>query len=195
MRQTGQSAIVALAALLSWLMLRQLIIDDVGGRSAFDPLRLVFYLLLIAAPMLTFVPISNWLRAPLFEVESVASWATLGFVVAVVTPNNPPSLGQFLVLLLPLTVALATVMTLVSFLAGLRVYRGDPRRYDIIRARRQGYLASFMIIASMLLYSIGTLSPTSATMLLGIAILAEMFSLTRDGQRFRGSASRVASRT
>lgn len=190
MQRTGQSAIVALGALLSWMMLGQLIlVEDVGDRSAFDPPRLLYYLLLLAAPMLTFVPLARWARAPFYDVEAIASWATLGFVVALVTPADPPTLGQFLLFLLPLTVALATVLTLVSYLAGLRVYRGDPRRHDFVRARRQGYLAAFVLVASMLLFSIGTLSPTSAVLLLVIAVLAEMFSLSRDSQRVRGTAA------
>lgn len=189
MHRTGQSAIVALGALLSWLMLGQLIlVEDVGDRASFDPPRLLFYLLLLAAPALTFTPLARWARAPIYDLEAIAGWATLGFVLAIVTPADPPTLGQFLLFLLPLTVALATVLTFVSYLAGLRVYRGDPRRHDFVRARRQGYLAAFMLVASMLLFSIGMLSPTSAVLLLVIAVLAEMFSLSRDSQRVRETA-------
>lgn len=191
MHRRAQTAIVALAALFSWLMLGQLIlVENVGERPAFDPLSLLFYLLLLAAPACTFVPLAGWARAPLYDVEAIAGWATLGFVVAIVPPADPPTLGQFLLLLLPLTVALATLATLVSFLVGLRVYRGDPRRHGIVRARRQGYLVAIVLIANMLLLSIGALSVTSAVLLITIAILAEVFALTRDGQRIGRIASR-----
>ena len=191
MSRTGQSTIVALGAVVSWLMLGQLIfVDDAGGHTAFDPWRLLLYVLLVAAPVLAFVPIARWANAPFYEIEATVGWATFGFVVAIVTPADPPTLAQFLVFLLPLTVALATLMTLVSYLIGLRVYRGDPRRRDFVRARRQGYLASMVLVASMLLFSVGTLSATSAVLLLAIAVLAEMFSLSRDGQRLQRDAAR-----
>jgi len=184
MGRAGQSAIVTLGALLSWAMLGQLIlIEDVGSRPTFDPWRLLFYILLLAAPALTFVPLAHWARAPFYDVEATTGWATLGFVVAIVSPADPPSLAQFLLFLLPLTVALATVATLGSYLVGLRVYRDDPRRNDFVRARRQGYLVALMLVASMLLFSVGTLSPTSAVLLLVIAALAEMFALNRDSRR------------
>jgi hypothetical protein len=191
MQRTGHTAIVALGALLSWVMLGQLIlVKDVGSRSPFDPWRLLLYVLLVAAPLLTFTPLARWAQAPFYDIEATLAWATFGFVVAVVSPADPPSLAQFLLFLLPLTVALATLATLGSYLAGLRIYRGDPRRYDFVRARRQGYLAAFVLVACMLLFSIGTLSPTSAVLLLVIAILAEMFALTRDSQRVRRTVSR-----
>ncbi len=190
MGRTRQSAIVALGALLSWIALAQLIlIQNVGDRSTFDVLRLLFCMLLLAAPVLTFVPIARWANAPFYDIEATAGWATLGFVVAIVTPANPPTLAQFLLFLLPLTVALASLTTLTSYLVGLRVYRGDPRRHDFVRARRQGYLAAIVLVASMLLFGIGTLSPTSAVLLLIVVTLAEMFALARDSQRVRTTAT------
>lgn len=184
MQRFGQSTLVALGALLSWLMLGQLIlIEDVGSRSTFDPWRVLMYVLLLTAPILTFVPIARWANAPFFEIEATLGWASLGFVVAVIQPANPPTLAQFLLFLLPLTVALASLTTVASYLVGLRVYRGDPRARDVVRARRQGYLAALSLIACMLLYSVGTFSPTSAVLVLIVAILTEMFALNRDGQR------------
>jgi ABC-type multidrug transport system permease subunit len=115
MSRTGQSMIVALGAMVSWLMLGQLIlVEDAGDLTAFDPWRLLLYVLLVAAPVLTFVPIARWAHAPFYDIEATVGWATLGFVVAIVTPADPPTLAQFLVFLLPLTVALATLTALVS---------------------------------------------------------------------------------
>jgi hypothetical protein len=191
MHRTGQVALISLGALLSWLALGQLIlVEDVGSQAPFDPRRLLLYLLLLAAPVLTFVPLARWARAPFYDLEAVAGWGSLGFVVAVITPADPPTLAQFLSFLLPLTMALATLATLGSYLVGLRIYRNDPRRYDFVRARRQGYLVALVLVASMLLFSIGTLSPTSAVLLLVVAVLAEMFSLSRDSQRQRQSVAR-----
>jgi hypothetical protein len=189
MSRASQNTIVAFGALLCWLMLGQLLfVERLDRLPVLSSWRMLFYLLVILAPLLTFVPIARWMRAPFYEVEAVAGWATLGLVLGLVTPADPPSLAQFLVFLLPLTVALATLGTLASYLAGLRVYRNDPRRYDIVRARRQGYLMAMLAVAGMLLFSVGTLSPSSAALLVLVGVLAEMFALSRDAQR----AGRIA---
>jgi hypothetical protein len=189
MSRAGQNTIVALGALLCWLMLGQLLfVERLDRLPTLSGWRLLFYALVIMAPLLTFVPVARWIRAPFYEVEAVAGWAALALVLGLVTPADPPTLAQFLFFLLPLTVALATLGTLASYLAGLRVYRNDPRRYDIVRARRQGYLMAMLTVAGMLLFSVGTLSPTSAALLVLVGVLAEMFALSRDAQR----AGRVA---
>jgi hypothetical protein len=189
MSRASQNTIVAFGALLCWLMLGQLLfVERLDRLPVLSGWRMLFYLLVFLAPLLTFVPIARWMRAPFYEVEAVAGWATLGLVLGLVTPADPPSLAQFLVFLLPLTVALATLGTLASYLAGLRVYRNDPRRYDIVRARRQGYLMAMLAVAGMLLFSVGTLSPSSAALLVLVGVLAEMFALSRDAQR----AGRIA---
>jgi hypothetical protein len=189
MSRASQNTIVAFGALLCWLMLGQLLfVERLDRLPVLSGWRMLFYLLVFLAPLLTFVPIARWMRAPFFDVEAVAGWATLGLVLGLVTPADPPSLAQFLVFLLPLTVALATLGTLASYLAGLRVYRNDPRRYDIVRARRQGYLMAMLAVAGMLLFSVGTLSPSSAALLVLVGVLAEMFALSRDAQR----AGRIA---
>ena len=186
MSRTSQNAIVALGALFSWLLLWQLlVVERVDQQAAFSLWRLLFYVLIVLAPLLTFVPIARWARAPFYDVEAVIGWASFGLVIGVMSPADPPTLLQFLLFLLPLTIAIATLGTLVSYLIGLRVYRNDPRRHDFVRARRQGYIAAMALVAGMLLFSVGTLSPTSAVLLVLVAVLAEMFSLSRDADRVR----------
>ena len=82
MNRTAQAAIMALAALLSWFMLGQMVlVEDVGARSAFDPLRLLFYALLLTAPVFTFVP-----------PHSCPTW--WGYVSTVVTPGGMTSFAH-----------------------------------------------------------------------------------------------------
>jgi len=186
MSRTGQNVIITLGAVFSWLLLWQLLVAErIDEHATFGRWRILFYLLAVLAPLLTFVPIARWARVPFYDIEAVIGWASLVLVVGVVSPSEPPTLFQFLLFLLPLTVALATAGTLVSYLVGLRVYRHDPRRYDFVRARRQGYIMAMVLVAGMLLFSGGTLSPTSAVLLMLVAVLAEMFSLSRDVERSR----------
>lgn len=162
-----------------WFLLgRQIFLDDAGGVRLLSASGLWTSVLLILAPAATFLPVARRSRIPMFDAEAIAGWATLGFTITFLRPSNPPTLAQFLLFLLPLTISLSTLGTLVSYAAGFRIYRGDPRRYDMVRARRQGYLGAFFVVAVLVLHGVGTLTPTSGTFLLVIVCLAEMFWLT-----------------
>lgn len=167
-----------------WLLLwRQVFLVDAGAGTVLSLSGLWTCVLLVLTPAVVFVPLARWSRIPVFDAEAIAGWATLGFTITFLRPSDPPTLGQFLLFLLPLTVSLSTVGTLVSYAAGFRIYRDDPRRYDVVRARRQGYLGAFFVVALLLLQGVGTLRPTSGTFLLVIVGLAEMFWLTRGSAR------------
>jgi hypothetical protein len=120
------------------------------------------------------------MHAPLYDIEGIAGWGMFGFTLAFVSPSSPPTLGQFLFFLLPLTVALATVFTFIAWLVGLHVLRAaSPSvRRDTVRARREGYLVAFAMVAMMLLHSVGTLTITSVALLLVVVILSESLALT-----------------
>lgn len=178
-----------------WLALvRMVFVVDTGSRPALSWPGVTTFALLLLAPAVAIMPLARWSRIPLLDVEAVAGWATFGFVLTFLRPSDPPTLGQFLVFLLPLTVALASVGTLASFAVGLRVYRDDPRCHDVVRARRQGYLGAFFTVALVLLHSVGTLTPTSGAFLLVIVALAEMFWLARGNARAHSARAVARSR-
>jgi hypothetical protein len=127
------------------------------------------------------------MSARLYVIEALAGWGCCAGMLAFVRPSSPPSIGQFLLFLVSLTVALATIGSLASYLVGLRVYRRDARRHDFVRARRQGYLAALLIVGLMLLHSVGTLSAATAFLLLAIVALAESLALTRARARPDGA--------
>ncbi len=178
---------------LAWLLLVRTIVSSGTGSEASGWSVMWASLLLLLTPLVTFVPIARWSRISLFDIEAVAGWATFGFTITFLRPSDPPTLAQFLVFLLPLTVSLATLGTLVSYAAGFRIYRDDPRRFDVVRARRQGYLGAFFVVALLLMHGIGTLTPTSGMFLLVIVSLAEMFWLARGTARV--STTRAVSRS
>jgi len=172
----------------AWTALGRLIAnDDLAQRGVTSGTGLVACLLLLVAPGATFIPLARWAQAPLYDIEGMLGWGALALTLAFLEPADPPTLAQFLLFLIPLTVSIATVAALVSYLVGLRVYRYDPRRFDFLRARRQGYLASFSLIAIALLHSVGTLSPATGTLLIAVAVLAEMAALSR--ARMSGSGT------
>lgn len=164
----------------AWLTLGRLVASgEIAQRGVLSTEGVLTCLLAVVAPGATFVPLARWARAPLYDVEALLGWGVLALTLVFVKPSSPPTLAQFLLFLLPLTVALATAAALLSYLAGLRVYRDDARRHDFVRARRQGYLAAFACIALGLLHSVGTLSPATGTLLVAVAVLVEMFALSR----------------
>lgn len=169
---------------LMWLTLgRLVVVSDAGAGGMLTGEAILTYLLLFAAPAATFVPLRSWTGIPLYDLEGIAGWSTLGFILTFLRPSSPPSMGQFLLFILALTVALATICTLGSHLVGLRLYRHDRRRYDVVRARRQGYLAAMFGVALLVLHGIGTLTPISGTLLLVLVMLAELFALSRSNMK------------
>ncbi|HCG30313.1 MAG TPA: hypothetical protein PLR44_00485 [Thermomicrobiales bacterium] len=190
-------AIALIMISLIWITIGRLVaVTDAGVDGMRSGRAIIAYLLLFAAPTATFIPLRRWTRIPLYDLEGIAAWSTLGFALIFLRPDSPPSMGQFLFFTLALTAALATVCTLASFLVGLRLYRHDARRYDVVRARRQGYLAASFVVALLIFHGIGTLTPTSGTLLLVLVVLAELFSLSRSNgkpanERVAGYRSRA----
>jgi hypothetical protein len=182
MSRAATGIMLVIWSVVLWLTLAQLVlVADVGSEPFLSPRPLLSCLLLIAAPALTFVPLARWMNAPLYEVEGILGWGILGFTVAFVDPATPPTLAQFLFFLVSLTVALATLCTLVAWLVALHQQRGVRLRRNLIRARRQGYLGAFSVVALLLLHGAGTLTPMSVILLLAVVVLGEILATTVTG--------------
>jgi hypothetical protein len=175
----GYCLIVSFAWLTLW---RLVLLEDVAARGMTSSYGLLTWFLLIAAPAATFIPLAHLARAPLYDLEGWLGWSSLLAMLAFLEPAERPTLAQFLLFLIPLTVAIASVASAGSYLIGLRVYRFDPRRHDFMRARRQGYLTAVTLIAVGLLRGAGTLTPATGTLIVAIAFLTEMLLLTRTGR-------------
>lgn len=168
---------------VAWVALGWLVfVRNVGELPASNALVFLTGALLVAAPALTFVPLARVLQAPLYEVEGIFGWATFGFVITFLTPGETLSRGEFLIFLLPLTVAIASVVTLIAHAFDRRIHRHAPYRQSFLRARRQGYLAALVMVALFLLHGIQVLSLVNGTLLLVVAILCEVVMLSRDRQ-------------
>lgn len=178
MQHRISQALYACTAVLLWVLLAYLLfVDDVGSRAVLDIRTIIAVALLVGAPAATCIPLARWVRAPLYEAEGIIGWAVLGVMLTFVTPSNPVSLGEFVAFLVTLTIAIASVASMLAYLVGLRVLRGSPRRHDFLRARRQGYLAAFGIVSMIVLSSVGTLTLTSTAMMLVIIVLVELLAL------------------
>lgn len=163
-----------------WVLLGYLVIHENAGDQAFmRPKSILTCAVLVLAPALTFIPIASRIQAPLFDLEATVGWATLGFVVTFTSPASPLERSQFLMLLLPLIVALGSMLTLVAYAFVRRLHDGDPFPGQFVRARREGYLASIVIVFLLLLHSLGILGPFNALLAVTSAVLAEALLLAR----------------
>lgn len=161
-----------------WVLLIHLVVNrDAGGQSLFSPVAILTAALLVLAPALVFLPIGSFLRTPFYDIEAVLGWATLGFVVVFFRPDSPLSHEQFLALHLPLTVALASVTTLIAY-AFIRRIRGTADRAgNVLQARRVGYLAALALVTLALLSALELLTPFNGTLVVAVAVLAESLAV------------------
>jgi hypothetical protein len=182
---------VYIAAGIAWLAVYGMMVNyDVGAVRDFVAFeRLIAYGLFILAPMLTFLPIGRGLKIPLYELEAVAAWSTLLFMITFIDPGNYPALPVLLVFLISLMMSLATIFTLVSYAIGYRLLTRRSQRYDFLRARREGYLVSMFLVGLLLLHLLDVLTIVNGALLGLIIVLLEVFLLSRGSQADQNSSA------
>ncbi len=173
-----------LASAISWMVVYNLIVvRDVGALTDFwSTERLIAYGAFVLAPAITFMPIAHKLHIPLYDLEAIVAWSTLAFVFTFVDPRSSPPLSMLLIFLVSLVMAVATVLTLLSYATGLRFYARRSQKYDFVRARREGYLGSIFCVGLLLLNFLSVLSIVSVALMGLIVLLLEIFLLSRGGQ-------------
>jgi len=169
---------------IAWSVVYYLIVvRDVGTIASFwAPWRLLAYFVFILAPAVTFMPLAHKLRLPLYDLEAIVGWSTLAFVLTFVNPQAQPTLPMLLALLVSLVISLSTVLSLISYATGLRLFARRSQRYDFVRARREGYLGAIFVAGLLLLSFLKVLALTNAALLGLIVFLLEIFLLSRGGQ-------------
>lgn len=173
--------LIAIAAVASWVAVWALIVPyDIGAVDSFTaPERLLAYAVFIAAPLLTFGSIGRVLQIPLYDLEAVVGWSTLMFVVTFFNPGEQPPFTMLLVFLLSLLMSLATIFTLISYAVGYRLLTRRSQKYDFLRARREGYLISMLLVGTLLLHLLEVLTIVNGALLGLIIVLLEIFLLSR----------------
>lgn len=172
---------IMLTAVLTWVLVYYLIVsDNVGAQHAFwSPARILAYIIFFLAPAVTFIPISRLFHIPVYDLEAIAGWSTLLYVVTFVDPGSQPTTTVLLLFLVPLTISLATIFTLFSYAIGYRFLRRRSQRYDFVRARREGYLIAMFGVGCLLLKLLTVLTPINILLLGLIIVLLEVFLLSR----------------
>jgi hypothetical protein len=169
--------------LLATLLLVNLIVSgSVGGLAdTWAAQRIVTYALLLLAPLLIYLPISQALGLRYFWMFAVISWALFGYLLAFVTPPLAEQANAvwYAIFLTLFFAVLTTIFTPLTYLIGYRFYSLKVHRRDIGRARRQAILISLYIVALFLLTAVGVLNPLNAILLGAATAVLEFFFLTR----------------
>jgi hypothetical protein len=178
--------LVAAAAGLCWAAaLALLIFGDLQRlASPLAPERLLYYALVLAAALLTFVPIEARLSLTGLTVEGVIGFGLLAYTLAFVPapqgwllePTDLPIYGLFFLALL-----IAGAATARPFIAVLsrRFYQQRARAFDQRRLRRQAYEVGLFLAASAALASLQALSWVSMLLLFVAILIAELLLLAR----------------
>ena len=125
-----------------------------GGTSAADPGYLFLCGLLVLAPALAALPAGRVLRAPLWTLEAIVSWAALGYLVLWVDPR-----------VLPRPLALALFLTaLFGALASPTLLWAARCNGRVQRARWQGYLIAGVPCGLLLLHALDAFVPLNVAL-------------------------------
>jgi len=149
-----------------------------------NPWRIVFYVLLVLAPAISFVPLALWLRWPLFAPYAVIGWAVFGGLLAFIPPAPEVLSGRLSPLahwyfFLALFVVLTTIFAPLAHRIGLRWLTSRTHRGDIVRAWREAGLLSLYIVGLTVIASLGLFTWPIALLSLLFLVLVEALFLAR----------------
>jgi hypothetical protein len=177
---------LALAAGLCWSgALLLLFLANLNAET--DPLapqRLLFYALVLAAGLLTFVPIQYGMGLPSLAFEGVGGTALLFYTIAFVPPPTGwllslPDLPVYMLLILSLFWTSSAVVLPFVYAAGQRLFKHRARRRDFRRARRQSYEIGLLVACLAVLAALHVLSWVSLLLLVLILVIGELLLLSR----------------
>jgi hypothetical protein len=180
------SFVLAMAAGLCWTGALALLFLAGLHREAnlLAPQRMLFYALVLAATLLTFVPLQLALRVPRLAFDGVVSLSLLLYTVAFVPPPTGwllalPDLPVYVLFLGLLFWSTSTVVLPFTYAAGQRLFKQRARRHDTQRARRQAYEIGALVACTAGLAALHVLTWVSLLLLVLILSMAELLFLSR----------------
>lgn len=181
-----RSLVVALAAGLCWAgALVLLFLGELQRES--NPLalqRLLFYMLVLGAGLLTFVPAQRAMGLPRLAIEGVTGTTLLLYTVAFVPPPTDwllalPDLPVYALLLGALFWSTAALALPLVYAIGQRVLRQRAHRLDVRRAWRQAYEVGLFVACAAALGALDVLTWVSLLLLALILVVAELLFLSQ----------------
>lgn len=179
------AVLIAAAAGLCWAAaLALLLFGGVDGEAdPWAPRRILFYLAVLLAGLLTFVPVQRALGIPGLAFEGIAGVGLLFYTVAFVPAPTAwllalPDLAVYLLLAAAVFWSVSAIATPLTYALGQRLFRQRARRYDLRRARRQAHEIGGLAALCVGLAGLRLLTPLSVVLLALIMIVAELLFLS-----------------
>lgn len=141
--------------------------------------RVIAYVLLFAAPLFLFAPLSSFLRLGPVWALGTASWALLGYVLLFAGPPSraEADLLTYVAFLGLLFLALATALSVPMAALSMRLL--PPSSLEWVRALRQGSLLALFAVSLLAMSPLGVLNWLNVFLVFTIVALTEFFFLAR----------------
>jgi hypothetical protein len=192
-RQT--SLLLAAVAGLCWAAALALLLfgNLAAEREPLALQRVLFYALILAAPLLTFAPVERSLHLPGLTVEGVIGAFALLYSLAFVPAPRAwllalPELPVYTLLLMALFLCGAALSRPLIHGVSVRLFRARARALDNRRVRRQSYEVGLLVAMVAALAGLRVLTWISLVLLVLALLIAELLFLsqvpaeTADGQ-------------
>jgi hypothetical protein len=184
--QRQYSLLLAAIAGLCWASALALLLFGGVSREA-DPLalqRLIFYVLVLVASLLTFAPVEHGSGLTGLTVEGTLGASLLLYALAFVPAPREwllslPDLPVYGLLLAALFLCGAAVSRPLIFAASLRIYRQRARALDGRRVRRQSYELGLLVATVAALAALRVLTWVSLLLLALALVIAELLFLSQ----------------
>lgn len=178
--------ILALAAVLFWLgALALLVLGNLEGEtSPLAPQRVLYYLLLVAAGLLTFAPLEVRMHLRGITLEGTAGFFLLLYTLAFVPPPTDwllhlPDLPVYALFLLAFFWSISALVLPFVFALGRVLFKQRKRQNDVPRAWRQAHEIGFLLTALVALVALRAISLINVLLLVFIVLIAEILFLAR----------------
>ncbi len=155
----------------------------------------LFYVLVLAASVLTFAPLQQHMELPRLAVEGTTGFALLFHTLAFVPPPNGwllslPDLPVYALLIT--AIFLSTSALVLPFIYALRqrFIKKRAHRLDMRQARRQAYVAGGIAACGIILAGLRMLTWISFLLLVLIVLMVELMMLVRGKVAAKGDGTR-----
>jgi hypothetical protein len=177
--------LLAVAAGLCWACAIALLLS--GNLDAAHDLlatpRLIYYGLVLAAGLLTFVPVQRQLRLPGLAFEGIAGVFLLLYTLAFVPPPTEwllalPDTPVYAIFAAAIFWSVSAIMLPLVYALGKWTFRQRARQYDLRRARRQAHEVGALAAALAALAGLRLLTIFGVALVALILFVAEMLFLS-----------------
>jgi len=145
--------------------------------------RVIFYVLVLAAGLLTFVPTQRQLRLPGLTLEGIAGTFLLLYTLAFLPPPTGwlldlPDLPVYLIFAAATFWTSSAIGLPLIYALGTRIFRQRARQYDLRRARRQSHEIGALVALCVGLAGLRVLTMVGVALLVLILFVAELLFLS-----------------